>query len=226
MALFKELWNKDKCREPELAAHSFVGTVRKEEVTYKGNYQEPPKEIEIVKFDRSKEFREKLLQNNVIIYDLLSNDFEEVDYVIKTLKTSELDEPKTLVLLSSVMSWVNTPAKFTEDKKENEDEDEAPAEEEEEEEEGDKENEEEEKEGGPVDENGEPIVRAKPLYFKETDYHLRVPHENFQHLKTLETLALSSTITQPLLRVHVLCAGVRYGNGERTFYDHFQKAWI
>jgi len=26
--------------------------------------------------------------------------------------------------------------------------------------------------------------------------------------------------------VHVLCSGIRYGNGERTFYDHFQKAWI
>lgn len=24
----------------------------------------------------------------------------------------------------------------------------------------------------------------------------------------------------------MLCAGVRYGNGERTFYEHFQKAWI
>jgi len=29
MALFKELWNYEKCREPELAAHNFVGTVRK-----------------------------------------------------------------------------------------------------------------------------------------------------------------------------------------------------
>jgi adenylate kinase len=37
---------------------------------------------------------------------------------------------------------------------------------------------------------------------------------------------MSSTTTQPLLRVHVLCTGVRYGNGERTFYDHFFKAWI
>ena len=46
-----------------------------------------------------------------------------------------------------------------------------------------------------VDENGEPIVRAKPLFYKETDYHLRVPHENFQHLKTLETLAISSVTT-------------------------------
>lgn len=29
-----------------------------------------------------------------------------------------------------------------------------------------------------------------------------------------------------MLRVHVMCAGIRYGNGERTFYDHFQRAWI
>lgn len=160
---------------------------------------------------------------------MLSNDFEEVDYVIKTLKTSELDEPKTLVLLSSVMSWYNTPAKFTEEKKgDDEDEDAAG-----EEEEGVDESAEEEKEGNeeeekdvPLDENGEPIVRAKPLFFKETDYHLRVPHERYQHLKTLETLALSSTTTQEKLRVHVMCAGIRYGNGERIFYDHFQQAWI
>ena len=24
----------------------------------------------------------------------------------------------------------------------------------------------------------------------------------------------------------MLCSGIRYGNGERAFYDHFQKAWI
>lgn len=147
--------------------------------------------------------------------------------MIKTLKTSELDEPKTLVLLSSVMSWYNTPAKFTEEKKddaeEEEAEEEAPEDEEEEEE---KEEGNEEEKDGPVDENGEPIVRQKPLFYKESDYHLRVPHERYQHLKTLETLALSSTTTQEKLRVHVMCAGIRYGNGERIFYDHFQQAWI
>ena len=37
---------------------------------------------------------------------------------------------------------------------------------------------------------------------------------------------MSSVNTQPKLRVHVLCSGIRYGNGERTFYDHFQMAWI
>ena len=113
----------------------------------------------------------------MIIYDLLSNTFEEVDYVIKTLKTSELTEPKTLVLLSSVLAWVNTPAKFTEERAEGEEEGEAEAEAEEEEEEGaDKE---EEKNDGPLDEDGNPIPRAKPLFFKEKDYHLRVPHEKY-----------------------------------------------
>jgi len=38
MALFKELYNREQCRDPELAAHTFVGTVKKDEVTYKGNY--------------------------------------------------------------------------------------------------------------------------------------------------------------------------------------------
>lgn len=117
------------------------------------------------------------------------------------------------------MTWLNTPPKFTEEKVEGEEEAEAEAEEEEEEEK--LEGEEGEEDKGPVDENGEPIVRQKPLFFKEADFNLRVPHEKFQHLKTLETLAMSSVTTQPNLRVHVLCTGVRYGKGERIFYDHF-----
>lgn len=178
MALFKELYNRDKCRDPDLAAHTFVGTVRKNETTSHGNYQEPPALMDkIVDFGRTQEFRETLLACDVVIYDLMSNDYEEVDYVIKTLKTSELTTMKTLVLLSSVMTWVNTPPKFVEEKVEGQEEEEAEAEPEEEEEEEEKPEEGEgEGEGGPVDENGEPIVRAKPIFFKETDYHLRVPH--------------------------------------------------
>jgi hypothetical protein len=58
MALFKELYNKDKCRDPELAAHSFIGTVRKSEITSHGNFQEPPSGMDkLVEFGRSDEFR-------------------------------------------------------------------------------------------------------------------------------------------------------------------------
>ena len=42
----------------------------------------------------------------------MTNDYEEVDYVIKTLKTSKLTTQKTLVILSHVMTWFNTPPKF------------------------------------------------------------------------------------------------------------------
>lgn len=171
--------------------------------------------------ERTKEFRDTILESDVIVYDLLTAKYEEVDYVIKTLKTSELNNEKTLILLSSVMTWVNTPPKY---QKELEDGEEPPegegdeAEEEEEEEipdDGDKPDEEEEEK----DANGEPIKKKKVLNFKESDYHLRVPHPKYQHLKTLETLALSSVKNQPKLKVHVLCSGIRYGNGEREFYE-------
>ena len=158
--------------------------------------------------------------------------------MIKTLKTSDLQEQKTLVLLSTVMTWVNTPPKFEEEKKEGEDDEgegEAEPEEESEEEpesekeggeDGDGDGEDENEEEPELDAEGNPIEIKQPLYFKEEDYHLRVPHADFEHIKTLETTAMSSVNTQPLLRVHVLCSGIRYGNGERTFYDHMQKAWI
>jgi hypothetical protein len=44
----------------------------------------------VVKMERTRDFRESVLEADVIIYDLVSNQFEEVDYVIKTLKTSKL----------------------------------------------------------------------------------------------------------------------------------------
>ena len=135
----------------------------------------------------------------MIIYDLMSNNFEEVDYVIKTLKTSDLQEQKTLVLLSTVMTWVNTPPKLEEEKKEDDEEGgegggEEEAEEESEEEpaseeegkEGEDGEDEEEKEPE-LDDQGNPIEVKTPLYFKESDHHLRVPHEDFEFIKTLET---------------------------------------
>jgi len=61
---------------------------------------------------RSREFRDSVLESDTIVYDLMTNSFEEVDYVIKTLKTAKLKSKKTLIILSSVMTWVNTPAKI------------------------------------------------------------------------------------------------------------------
>jgi len=37
---------------------------------------------------------------------------------------------------------------------------------------------------------------------------------------------MSAVTTQPKLKVHVLCAGLRYGNGEDIFYEIFKSAWL
>lgn len=217
--LCKELKNEHLVREPH-AAHTFSGTLlegdKLESITGM------PSQIEIVTMERTQEFRKIILASDVIIYDLLSNKYEEVDYVIKTLKTAELGEQqKTLILLSSVLTWVNTPPKFKkEGAAEGEGEGEAEGEAEEEPEAG------AEGEQPEVDANGEPIVKKKPIFYKESDYHLRVPDEGYQQMKTLETLAMSSVKTQPRLRVHVLCSGIRYGLGENRLYELFKSAWL
>jgi len=51
-----------------------------------------PSNIHTVSMERTQEFRKTILSSDVIIYDLISNKYEEVDYVIKTLKTAELGE--------------------------------------------------------------------------------------------------------------------------------------
>lgn len=220
--LCKELKNEHLVREPEWAAHTFSGTLLESD---QGGVKletliDMPSSIDIVSMERTQDFRRTILASDVIVYDLLTNKFEEVDYVIKTLKTAELgDQTKTLILLSSVMTWVNTPAKYKQEGAE-EAEGEAEAE-------GEPEGEGEgEGEAPELDANGEPIVKKKPVFFKESDYHLRVPDERYQQIKTLETLAMSSVKTQPRLTVHVLCSGIRYGLGEQRLYGLFKAAWL
>ena len=77
-----------------------------------GDESVPEGVAKCVKMSRSREFRDEILASDIIIYDLLTNSFEEVDYVIKTLKTAKLSSNKKLIILSSVMTWVNTPAKL------------------------------------------------------------------------------------------------------------------
>jgi hypothetical protein len=174
--------------------------------------------------ERSADFRRTILEADVIVYDLITNRYEEIDYVIKTLKTADLQVEKTLILLSTVMTWVNTPPKFKQEgAAEGEGEGEAEGDAEGDGAEGGAEGDQEPPE---LDANGEPIVKKKPVFFKESDYHLRVPDERYQQMKTLETLAMSSVKTQPKLTVHVLCSGIRYGLGESRLYEIFRSAWL
>lgn len=93
--LCKELNNEHLVREPAWAAHTFAGTLLPQEEPGSARIDQiegMPQGIEIVSMERTQEFRRKILDSDVIIYDLLTNKFEEVDYVIKTLKTAELGD--------------------------------------------------------------------------------------------------------------------------------------
>lgn len=176
--LYEQLKNADKVKEA-YAAHTFQGTIQSGTNHIYIQSTEKPEGVEkVVKMERSREFRDSILESDVIIYDLNTNEFEEVDYVIKTLKTSKLTKEKTLIILSSVMTWVNTPPKVKVEGEEEEgageeggegggeeegepsepDSDDVPAEE------------------GEGEGEGEAPKKVQIQYFKESDAHLRVPH--------------------------------------------------
>ena len=126
-SLISQLRNDQEVTKPE-AAHKFVGTRDESE-----NLPVPEGVAKIVDKNTTQSFRDQILASDVIVYDLHTAKFEEVDHVIKTLKTNKLVETKTLILISSVMTWVNTPPKFKKEKEEGEEEGEGEEEPEEEE---------------------------------------------------------------------------------------------
>jgi adenylate kinase len=218
--LYAELRNDHAIKDP-IERHMFTGTK-----TDSDSGAVPEGVDKVIDNELTRAFRRDILDSDIVIYDMMNTKYEEVDHVIKTFKTSEYEEDKVLILLSSVMSWANTPPKV---KKVNEDgeeeegeEDQEEPEEDEPEEEAEGEEEEQKEEAEGEDAPPKPVV----LNFKEKDFHLRVPSRRFQYLKTLETLALSSVKAQPRLRVYVMCAGLLYGEGERTLADHFKQAWL
>lgn len=47
-------------------------------------------------------------------------------------------------------------------------------------------------------------------------------------MKTIEMMALAAQKFSKTLKVHIVCAGLPYGNGEsnNVFYEFFRKAWL
>lgn len=64
--------------------------------------------------------------------------------------------------------------------------------------------------------------------FVDKDFESRIPEPKFQKAKLLEMSALSLTKTNPRLRVHIVCSGFLFGNGEQNdiFYEFFRRAWV
>ena len=62
----------------------------------------------------------------------------------------------------------------------------------------------------------------------DADFMKRTPMPKFQHYKNLENLAMSAAKSNKNLRVHIVCSGMPYGNGEsnEVFYEFFRRAWL
>lgn len=118
---------------------------------------------------------------------------------IKLFKATDLESPKTLIVISSAMVWGDTPPR-TEEFTPDEEEEESP------------------------EEQKKPKLRKVP--YTEEDFTLRRAPPKYQSWKSIETLALSAGQNKHNLSVYVICAGVLYGNGELLLNYHFRSAWL
>lgn len=116
--------------------------------------------------EQTRAFRNVILDSDIVIYDLNTADFDEVDHVIKTFKTSDYEDEKILILISSVMTWVNTPARVKLQEEEEQEGDEP---------EVDTEPDENDPDHEPAPLADDEVPPPKILNFREKDFHLRVP---------------------------------------------------
>ena len=174
------------------------------------NAQVPSGVNKLVKKQKIRHWKKYLMASDVIIFDLLTSSTDEVANALHVLKTQDYETEKILILISSVITWVNTlpnrrPSKISED---NTDAD------------SDNENNLNIENSG-IDETGEMVYP-----FEESDFARRNPSPRYQGLKTIENQALAAMKSKQNLKVYILCAGVLYGNGENHFYSHFKQAWM
>ena len=166
---------------------------------------------------KPKTFRKKVLSCDLLVMDLmsaaLSGGLDEIDQVVKAVKEhhstpTSFAKEQTLILVSSVMTWISTPKKQKKDYP------------------------------SKVNDNGEPILRedesdnegdnSKVLYFTDKDYQRRAPAPKYQQVKTIEMLAMAAQRASKNLKVYVVCSGLSYGNGESNdiFYEFFRSSWL
>jgi hypothetical protein len=75
---------------------------------------------DLIKIDRTAPYEGKLFSNDLFIYDLNDQDFYEIEYLIKGLKTLKHEEKKYLIIISNILSWERTPPKYKKEKTEEE----------------------------------------------------------------------------------------------------------
>ena len=73
-------------------------------------------------------------------------------------------------------------------------------------------------------ENNENENKERIFYYKDSDYNLRIPNQKYRKYKIIESKALS--ITNPNIKVYIICPGFIYGCGENFFFEIFRDIYL
>ena len=190
--------------DPKIVKNEFMGTRNNKQM--KLPYLFNPTEIKI---DYNPHFEQEIFRNDVYIFNLEEADLNEVEYVIKGLKSLKHQTEKTLIIITSIMTWARTPHKIV------------------------KESNNEANEKLTTEDNNYDIKRKVSiniignfLPYEDSDYTLRLPAKKYYQYKMIETIAMSASNVNPMLKSYIICPGLTYGCGENVFYEYFKMAWM
>ena len=90
-----------------LINYNFMGTVQK-------NSRRLPDLFtpEIIQLDYNDNYKSKIFDNDVFIFNMKDANFNDIDYIIKGLKALKYDKEKILVIVTSIMTWARTQPKY------------------------------------------------------------------------------------------------------------------
>lgn len=92
--------------DPKITKNIFMGT--KDTSENKLPYLFEPK---VIKIDYNFHYEHEIFSNDVFIYNLQDSDYNEIEYIIKGLKTLKHSTEKVLIIVSSIMTWARSAPK-------------------------------------------------------------------------------------------------------------------
>jgi len=195
--------------DPKIVKNEFIGT--KNNTNMKLPYLFEPTEIKI---EYNPHYEQEIFKCDVFIYNIEDADLNEIEYIIKGLKTLKHTSEKTLIIITSIMTWARTQPKYLK--------------------EGPQMNEVSEKQAAEenLNEKNQKVATDKTaskgiiVPFEDFDYTLRLPAKRFYQYKMIETIALTASNVNPMIKTYIICPGLTYGCGENIFYDYFKMAWL
>ena len=206
-SLYESLRNDD---EEPIDHHKFYATLDLTDGTLRPDGSYTIISVISKQYDRKKEFIQTVLSCDLILLDLHTGDLEEFEELLKSLKDFSDSGQKTVILISSVYTWGDTPLKpppndqgtsIIEESKIDTSQDHI---------------------------NPESYIKklkTQFVPFDDLDFNIRKAYPKYESWKNIENLCLSLNKTENF-NAYVLCAGVLYGLGEIALSYHFMSGWL